>query len=200
MSAKKFNPKPDQITINGTSYELVAFYYPGHNTPWDNFYQAYFLGNFYQTNLTVTINGLTATFHTSEAAFQATKWWTYDNGSIRKQFENAPDGNTAFHISKNNKSTADYSYAGLGRDEAMLTVLTSKFSDPDLKQGLLDTGIAYLLEHNQKKGLDAYWSDDFDGTGDNTLGKTLMQLRANLGGAPSPCDTCKVLDFTLHVK
>ena len=28
-------PKPKAITINGQPYTLVAFYYPGHDMPWD---------------------------------------------------------------------------------------------------------------------------------------------------------------------
>ena len=81
------HPRPQQlqaVIIGGQPYHLVAFYYPDHDTPCDVTYQAQFLANFYSCQVTVTINGITGTFLNSEAAFQATKWWTTTK---RKQLE-----------------------------------------------------------------------------------------------------------------
>ena len=54
-----------------------------------------------------------------------------------------------------------------------------KFSDPVLKQKLLDTGDAELVEGNS-------WGDQFwgccDGSGMNMLGKILMEIREELKG------------------
>lgn len=65
--------------------------------------------------------------------------------------------------------------------EVMRTVLVSKFSNPDLKQMLLDTGEVMLVEGN-------WWGDRFwgvcNGSGENTLGKLLMQLRDTLRKTP----------------
>jgi hypothetical protein len=35
------------VTIDGATVELVAFYFPGTNAPWDDVYAAPFLGNFW---------------------------------------------------------------------------------------------------------------------------------------------------------
>ena len=64
----------------------------------------------------------------------------------------------------------------------MYDILKSKFQNEALKQKLLATGNAYLLEHNEFLGRDKFWSDNKDGTGYNALGYMLMILRADLGG------------------
>lgn len=177
----KFSPNSNQVTISRVDYQLIAFYFPGYNTPWDDFYNASFFGNFWQAKLSLKIGSVSASFHTAEAAFQATKWWNHDN--IRDQFENALTGSEAFSIKKHLSILADSTYAGLGRDGAMKAVLESKFSDPNLQQGLMTTGAAYLLEHNSRTGRDSYWSDNHDGSGHNMLGRTLMSIRQSLGGS-----------------
>lgn len=196
MSNSLTTPQPKQILINGKNYSLVAFYYPGYNEPWDNIYQASFMGNFYPCDFSVTIDSITATFHNAEAAFQATKWWKDD--AARTQFENALTGNEAFHIKKG-LSNPDYSYCGLGRDGAMLRVVSQKFALPAFKKALLASDDAYLLEHNAVKGRDNYWSDDHDGSGTNMLGITLMDVRNTLGGDGVPGGTYTVKDFTNNV-
>jgi predicted NAD-dependent protein-ADP-ribosyltransferase YbiA (DUF1768 family) len=194
-------PKPKAITINGQPYTLVAFYYPGSDMPWDVVFQGQFLANFWACSITVTINGSTATFNCAEAAFQATKCW---NTSERQMFEAAKwphvTGAEAFDRKKN-ITNPDYSYAGLGPYEAMKAVLTAKFSDPALKQALLLTGDAYLLEHNVAGRKDpGGWSDLHDGSGTNLLGKALMEVRAAAGGAGAPAGSYTVADFTAHAE
>ena len=196
MSNTLPKPQPKQISIKGIQYSLIAFYYPGYNEAWDNLYQAPFMGNFYPCVFSITIDSITATFHNAEAAFQATKWWKDD--TVRAQFEKALTGAEAFHIKKG-LSNPDYSYCGLGRDGAMLKVVTEKFALPEFKKALLASGDAYLLEHNSKKGRDNYWSDDNDGNGTNMLGITLMDVRNTLGGERVPGGTYTVKDFTKNV-
>ncbi len=193
MSSAITPAQAKSVTINGSNYELIAFYYPGHDTAWDAIYKGQFLTNFYPCKIDMDHNGIKASFHTGEAAFQATKWW--DDNSIRHNFEAKLTGNAAFKY-KRTLSGADYSYAGFGRDGAMKAVLTAKFKDPNLAAALLATKEAYLLEHNSHLDLDTYWSDNSDGTGKNMLGITLMELRQELGGKGVPPGSYTVADFT----
>ncbi|MBO0902327.1 NADAR domain-containing protein [Jiella sonneratiae] len=189
------------MVVDGATLELVAFYYPGSNTPWDDVYDAPFLGNFWLTTVTMTVGGTSGTFHTAEAAFQATKWW--HDAAARQAFENAPDGDAAYHVKRQLQRDGvapDYGYAGLGRDGAMRHVLAAKFSGKDLADGLIETKEAYLLEHNARTGRDDYWSDNADGTGRNMLGLMLMALRSDLGGCPDPAPNAPVADFTRQVE
>jgi len=60
----------------------------------------------------------------------------------------------------------------------MYEACLAKFSQhQDLKQLLLDTGEAEIVEHTKN---DNYWGDGGDGTGRNQLGKTLMRVREAL--------------------
>ena len=63
------------------------------------------------------------------------------------------------------------------KDQVMLDGLRLKFSDPELRQKLLDTGDAYLEEGNTWG--DRYWGV-FNGQGKNMLGKLLMQVREEI--------------------
>ncbi len=188
--------RPKQVTIHGQNYNLIAFYYPDGDAVCDKVYHGQFLANFHRCSFSLTINGITASFHNAEAAFQATKWW--NNPADLALFEAAKTGTDAFQ-KKKGLHNPDGSYAGLGRDGAMKAVLAQKFSDAALQQALLATGDAYLLEHNDVKGRDDYWSDDHDGSGQNMLGKTLMALRQTLGGAGAPAGNYTVADFTAQV-
>lgn len=206
-------PTPKKIIIGSDSYEFVAFYFPGSYEPWDSVCNAPFCGNFWLHDVTITIKGETATFHTSEAAFQATKWWDkvdVDHKPIRPKFEACVDGDAAFklktRLAGNPKRhipaqvPPDLSYAGLGRDEVMRRILKDKFADPTLQAALIATGGAYLLEHNADVGRDDYWSDNNDGTGQNMLGILLMELRGELNppnGEPSPAQA--VSEFTKQI-
>ena len=59
----------------------------------------------------------------------------------------------------------------------MYKCLRSKFSAPELREKLLDTGDAELIEGN-------WWNDTTwgvcNGVGENRLGKLLMQIRAEI--------------------
>ena len=157
---------------------LVAFYFPGHLEPWDSHCGASFLGNFYPS--AVHLGG--HTFQTAEAAFQALKFW----GHVR-EFEKCATGNDAFLLKDELEKVgqADHKYHGLGNNwNAMLAVLHEKFKPGTSRAtALLQTGTAFLLEHNSVVGRDEYWSDDGMGTGRNWLGLQLMILREELSGA-----------------
>jgi ribA/ribD-fused uncharacterized protein len=61
------------------------------------------------------------------------------------------------------------------KDDIMHEALSAKFTQhPDLKNKLLATGSAELIEHTKN---DRYWADGGDGSGKNMLGKLLMEIR-----------------------
>jgi predicted NAD-dependent protein-ADP-ribosyltransferase YbiA (DUF1768 family) len=67
----------------------------------------------------------------------------------------------------------------------MKEVLTAKIAqNPTIARWLNATGDSFLVEHNQVKGRDTFWSDDFDGTGKNMLGTLWMELRSDIHGEP----------------
>lgn len=64
------------------------------------------------------------------------------------------------------------------KDDIMRDALRAKFTqNKELKQTLLETGDATLVEHT---GNDNYWADGGDGSGKNMLGILLMELREEL--------------------
>jgi hypothetical protein len=64
------------------------------------------------------------------------------------------------------------------RDDVMREAIRFKFTQNiELKQQLLDTGEAELIEHRKA---DSYWGDGGDGSGLNKLGLLLMELRQQL--------------------
>ena len=66
------------------------------------------------------------------------------------------------------------------RDDIMREAVYAKFTQhPDLKNQLLDTKDAVLVEHSFR---DNYWGDGGDGKGKNVLGKILMEVRERLKG------------------
>jgi ribA/ribD-fused uncharacterized protein len=62
----------------------------------------------------------------------------------------------------------------------MKQALRAKFTQhPELRQQLLATGDAVIVEHTER---DSYWGDGGDGSGKNRLGHILMAVRAELRG------------------
>jgi ribA/ribD-fused uncharacterized protein len=67
------------------------------------------------------------------------------------------------------------------KDEVMRTAVRAKFTQhPELRDQLLATGDAYLIEHTKN---DSYWGDGGDGSGKNMLGRILMEVREELRAA-----------------
>ncbi len=63
----------------------------------------------------------------------------------------------------------------LVKNDVMREAVRAKFSQyPELKEILLQTGEAELIEHTVN---DSYWADGGDGSGQNWLGKILMEIR-----------------------
>ena len=113
---------------------------------------------------------------TTEHYFQAQKFiGTPYAEAIRKQ--RYPRG--AFDMSRNpgvsRWKRGDWDQV---KDDIMLKCLRAKFTQhKDLKKMLLDTGERNLIEHTFN---DSYWGDGGDGSGQNKLGKLLMQVRKEL--------------------
>lgn len=64
------------------------------------------------------------------------------------------------------------------KQNVMYDAVKAKFTQhPDLKQLLLDTKDAKIIEHTEN---DDYWGDGGDGKGKNVLGKILMRVREEL--------------------
>ena len=62
--------------------------------------------------------------------------------------------------------------------DVMRQVLRAKFNQhQDIQQVLLGTGDAQLVEHTER---DSYWGDGGDGSGNNVLGRLLMEIRDEL--------------------
>lgn len=132
----------------------------------DNFDGEYaFLSNFYPAP--VDFDGLT--YPNNESAFQAQKCPTR-----RSEFLNITPGK-AKRLGRKVELRPDWEQV---KDEVMRAICICKFAqNPDLAQKLITTGNAELIEGN-------WWHDQYwgvcDGTGQNKLGKILMDIRAEL--------------------
>lgn len=160
----------------------LAFYKRGHTE---------FLGNF--AHCPNGIDYLGHHFRNSEAAFQWTKFYLAALENQREDMLLDPEMNQFFEASGEEafrlrqklgqKYQGVYSKSWLQglRDQVMWEILVAKFEqNSDYASCLLSTAPYYLLEHNEKQGRDAYWSDDHTGNGLNMLGKMLMAIRDRL--------------------
>ena len=128
-----------------------------------------FLSNFYPCK--VEYEG--DIYPSVEHAYQAAK--TFDK-SERQKIRNAKTPGLAKKLGRHVSLRPDWEDIKV---TVMLQLLRSKFSQPELKQKLLDTGDAYLQEGNY--WYDAFWGVDLrTGTGKNVLGRLLMKIRDEL--------------------
>merc|ERR1712048_318593 len=113
-----------------------------------------------------------------EAAFQALKFW-----QIAEEFTDL-SGEMAFEKQQSLRGQEDFFYGGFGDDwKAMLAVLSVKFkAQTACAVTLLQTGDAFILEHDPITGRDKIWSDNGDGEGTNWLGLQIMLTRDRLSG------------------
>lgn len=144
-------------------------------TPITDFRGEYaFLSNFYPCDL--EMDG--QTFPTLEHAFQAAKTLDF---AQRRQIRDAKSPSEAKRLGRKIKRRADWFDVSL---QTMLALLQQKFTRyPDLREKLLATGAAELIEGNS-------WNDRFYGAvwdshakrwvGENHLGRLLMQVRGEL--------------------
>lgn len=126
-----------------------------------------FLSNFYA--MPIEYEGLI--YPSSEAAFQAAKT---TNKAKRIRFMGMTDPRKAKRAGRALKLRPNWERIKL---DVMLAILRIKFGSSPLREMLLNTGNAQLIEGN-------WWGDRFwgvcDGEGENHLGRLLMQVRAEL--------------------
>jgi N-glycosidase YbiA len=111
---------------------------------------------------------------TSEHYFQAQKF----AGTEREQevrFAKSPSVAARLGRSREHPLRPDWESV---KDAIMREAVLAKFTQhADLRQILLNTGTAVLVEHTAN---DAYWGDGGDGSGRNMLGQILMSVRDEL--------------------
>jgi len=128
-----------------------------------------FLSNFWPAP--VTLDGIT--YPSVENAYQAAKTRI---STERKHFETCPPG-MAKKLGRAVTLRPDWNTDT--KLSVMRSLLTQKFSHPDLRDALLRTGETPLQEGNR-------WNDRFwgvcliTGRGENHLGKLLMSIRSSL--------------------
>lgn len=136
----------------------------------------YFLSNFF--NFDVVVDEVK--YKNNEAAFQAAKIKSLTQtdglkGVTRKSFSELQP-NEAKRLGRQVKLRIDWEDV---KDSVMLECVRSKFSQEPLRQRLIDTGSEELIEGNTWN--DRYWGVDLrSGSGENKLGKILMQVREEL--------------------
>lgn len=111
---------------------------------------------------------------TSEHYFQAQKFaGTEHEGAVLR----AGSPTIAARIGRDRKRPLRRDWESV-KDDVMYEVVKAKFSQhPELRQILLATGDAMLVEHTER---DSYWGDAGDGSGKNKLGQILMRVREEL--------------------
>lgn len=123
-----------------------------------------FLSNFHPS--IIEVGG--TLYPTAEHAYQAFK--TFDTNE-RIAILEAPTPGKAKRLGAKATLRSDWETIKI---DVMRLLLVRKFEDPELRQKLLDTGDAELIEGNT-------WGDTFwgvcDGFGHNHLGKSLMEVR-----------------------
>jgi len=126
-----------------------------------------FLSNFYPA--VIIYDGIT--YPTVEHAYQASKTL---NMSVRRDISQLPTPGGAKRAGRRLILRPGWDDMKIG---VMDIILHRKFEIPHLRQSLLDTGNAYLIEGNT-------WGDTYWGVcnerGQNHLGKLLMKIRAEL--------------------
>ncbi|NEC08979.1 NADAR domain-containing protein [Streptomyces sp. SID7909] len=126
--------------------------------PWE------FLSNY--SAAMVRLDGIE--YPTVEHAYQAAK--TLDL-SIRTRIAGEPDPDEAKRLGRRHADRPDWEEAKVA---VMRSLVEQKFQDPELRERLLATGTAELVEGND-------WGDEFWGVcaghGQNTMGLILMALR-----------------------
>ena len=129
----------------------------------------YWLSNFYEHKFADVFG----TYTTVEHYFQAHKTTDHDEFKL---ILNADTPALAKKFGRRCSLKSDWEFI---KDDIMRLGLQYKFADPQLRQKLLDTGNAYLLEGTTWG--DSYWGYDIKkGVGKNMLGELLMERRRNI--------------------
>lgn len=171
----------EQIAARAQAYGAIIFYDQNADPLTCVF------GNFHPCLFQSVFQDQWKLFGNAEAAFQCQKYT--DQPQIAALFTVHTTGDQAVALSRQYPMTPQRlsqwdSPAPGNKIDAMMNVLRCKFGgNPDLKTMLMATGSAYLCEHlPDAHRRDNFWSDGFDGSAPNELGKALMRLRGEYGG------------------
>lgn len=108
---------------------------------------------------------------TSEHYFQAQKF--LDNTHI-KAIQEAKSPMIAARLGRSRKVPLRRDWESI-KDSVMRKAVLAKFTQhPDLKDFLLSTSDAKIVEHTEN---DSYWGDGGNGSGKNMLGRILVEVR-----------------------
>src|SRR5579884_1741523 len=111
---------------------------------------------------------------TSEHYFQAQK---FADAEHREQIRKSKSPMIAARMGRDRKKPLRRDWESV-RVAVMRKVVHAKFSQhDDIRQVLLSTGDAKIVEHTEK---DSYWGEGGDGSGKNMLGRILMEVREEL--------------------
>jgi ribA/ribD-fused uncharacterized protein len=114
------------------------------------------------------------TWPTTEHYFQAQK---YAGTPREEEIRRAATSKKAAELGRSRKHPLRRDWERV-KDAIMHAAVLAKFTQhADLREVLLSTGDAVIVEHTEK---DAYWGDGGDGSGRNVLGQILMRVRDEL--------------------
>lgn len=155
----------------------------------------YELTNFYPSP--ITINSIT--YLTVEHYFQSQK---FSDINIQKQISMSNTPRDAFNLAQNyakqNPQSVYSDWHSSRKFRIMKEALIQKFSqNPTLRKLLINTGNKVLVEHTDK---DTEWGDGGDGSGNNNLGKLLVEVRQGIltgqyGGSKNNIDYDKYVKY-----
>jgi ribA/ribD-fused uncharacterized protein len=135
----------------------------------------------------ITVDG--QVYKTSEHYYQSEKYRAI-NETRRKEVIDTFNPKDAAYMSRDEKFPIREDWESV-KDAVMLTGLRAKFGDRDwLTYTLVRTDKAELLEDTTN---DYYWGIGTDGTGQNKLGRMLMQVRKELNAAGITVENCETL-------
>ena len=120
----------------------------------------------------ITLKG--KSWPSTEHYFQAQK---FHDDNLQKEVRHAYTPRDAARMGRNRNNPLRKDWESV-KDNIMREAVRAKFSQyPELKELLLQTGEAKLVEHTEN---DSYWGDGGDGSGKNMLGIILMEVRKEL--------------------
>lgn len=111
-----------------------------------------------------------------EHYFQAMKFTGDEHADLREKIRHAETPRKAKQVGTDRENPLRSDWSDV-KEDVMLHALKRKFSNPKLRDLLAGTGDAVLCEDAPH---DNYWGTGKNGTGENRLGKLLMQLRDEL--------------------
>ncbi|WP_246320268.1 NADAR family protein [Paenibacillus qinlingensis] len=115
-------------------------------------------------------------WQTSEHYFQAKK---FEETEHEEQIRLAPTPMAAARMGRERSRPLRSDWEEVKLDIMYEAVLAKIQQHETVRDILLSTGSCVLVEHTKN---DAYWGDNGDGTGQNMLGRILMQIRGDLEG------------------